>query len=476
MKIVIWKYEPDKNFFDLPDLVDKMILTEIYEEGFPLYNEELNSDSDQLTVKCGDWEMTFSLLQTALSGQNKNIKQFFFDGNYRFLVGFTFTNLIGSWRWGIVRPDGITCEPSATRYKLKISAQGILKEWADKYSAMPASAVTGGNDEKTFDEYIENWLFGAGKVRNDLNIASHVGFMPKVSKPLQNGMIQSNTPRITIWKAFTEIAKCFGFMYKIVNPLITYPIEQYNHPPFQVMLFWITQNLGTENIEIVEDNFTEGYDLIGVNDYVAIPFVHGIYTGNVSTAYDSYSGFCTDKQKYSIYTPRGDNQSEIISNEPGGQFGIPVDGKNPTPFSKDSFFFYDTNNLNPIPINKLKRINVEFYFTAPVIINRYGYNHKFTFARIFVNRVNQYNPNNNVYLDEGFANIIDKTARLQYQFLLSGIKRYYELTTKQDMDTTLTVGSHGVVSFDSESRVVRCLKIRDFNIKASTANTYWVEV
>lgn len=220
------------NYFDRPNLIDSIILTEVHEDGFPIFNEEFENEFETFSLLSSDFDLRFSLLQENFSKKGKTIEQFFqtdISIDHCLVAKIQLDEkVIG----GIIDLSRIEIDYSfPTRYDVKITMFSIENEFnafCQGKLFQPLATVN----------YLNNYVFGYGGNyffrgingeflpmyilfnTTKLNWEQKIGYHPVLVNELVWRLMNpgngeaSRFDDVTVWDLFQDLCKKHGIIYK----------------------------------------------------------------------------------------------------------------------------------------------------------------------------------------------------------------------------------------------------------------------
>lgn len=484
MKVFIWKYANNNmNYFDddfADNYIDRICITRILD--IPSFNEEFNSKYDFNELKAGDFTLTLSLLDDARSANGDNLHDFFFadDRDNKFLVVVQFKepnvyNDLYSRRCGMIDLNSLEKDTTVSKNKWQVtfSVTGILREFAEYFSASDMKDAYHEEQNVYFDFYLFqnpdldyalmpiNTTFD---VKNKLSFENKIGFVPKMSSPIHHDILNikysENKNSINRWVLFKELAKGFGFIYRLV--CVSNMNNNISHPNFELVLCWRSDGLKEANIRIIEntDVLSNTYN----NKWIYQANRHEIWTAGEIIQQTLCMGWATNGKQ--IY-----NWDRVINNINFTPVFIVAASSNRWGWSgSDLIIKSGTSPQFIVHWQDVMSFQEILYITS-------GMNGKFkpgsiAFSRCFVQ---DWNINHmNVYSDSGTELIKEKTAIPEYKYLVSGIKSIKKV--KVYMDDLNELSIFCTTSSFNNGKTYLCQRIDNLNIFERTADCEFVEV
>lgn len=211
-----------RNYFENPTYVDKIIFNEIYDEGFPIFNEEWNDEYDDFELRAGDFDLVFSLLQNVTSSNGKTIENFFSEdiNNHCLVAKITLDSKIFG---GLIDISSIKFNYTfiENRYDIQFTVFSFTKEFAtftNHKPPRPALLINSINDyfwfgwRKETNELLPSYFYVD---TSRLNWIAKCGYEPVLITPLwQRIFDEGRANECTSWGLFEDLCKAFGIIYK----------------------------------------------------------------------------------------------------------------------------------------------------------------------------------------------------------------------------------------------------------------------
>lgn len=269
MEYVIHKYSGTNYFKSTTQYVDKMTFTEIFADGFPLFNYETEDISGIAIYKGGEFDLKLSLLQSNTSITGKSIKDFFMGSNrdYFYLINVFF----GSQKFsGVAHGSQISADFTFSQNKneIRIIFKDILQEWRDiNENSSLSSLQINNNDLLTFEEYVIRHFQGLTHDRVLIGTPINKTYLQRLQPYLGPGGLPpisayffgdfynfiTNKSNISRWEAWKEFIKGIGCNFKMqVNGSSVGELP--NLPEYQFEIFFM-EDLESETpatIQIIE--------------------------------------------------------------------------------------------------------------------------------------------------------------------------------------------------------------------------------
>lgn len=473
------------NYFEdgfLDNYIDKIRITRVLD--IPVFNEEFNAKNDFNELKAGDFTLTLSLLDDARSANGDNLHDFFFanDRDNRYLVVVQFKepdvyNDFYSRRCGFIDPNSIEKDTTISKNKWEVtfSVTGMLREFAEYFSASDMADAYHNEQNIYFDYYLyQNNNLGCSllqestgfDVSNKLNFLNKIGFIPKLSSPIHHDIlnihISENKQNINRWALFKELAKGFGFVYRLI--CISGTIELINYPHFSLNLLWRTD--GLKNISIRVAEVTDTISNIYNNKWIYQASRHEIWrqSGIDRTL---CMGWALNKDNpNNIY-----NYDKVITNinfkpvfivaESSTRWGYSGTDLIIKPVSTPQFLV----KWNDVMSFK----EILYIFSGLPGFMSAG---SITFPRCFVRdwNINQMG----MYSDTGVELIKLNTAIEEYKFLISGVRSIRKV--KIYMDDMNDLSLFCTTQSFNDGKTYWCQRIDNLNIYEQTADCEFVEI
>lgn len=416
MDVTIIKYrESDidnrvKNYFDFPISVDSIHLTQCMIEGFPIYSEEIDNQDTAMSVIAGNFTIRFSLLQTDLSENGKNILKFFESDadtrNNLFIIGVKINgkNILGK----IIPPNiKIDLNPRSDGWFVELNCIELtteLRNYLDtRYLQWLGTPIP---DHTLFDDFLLSQYFNSMPAYchriNNLNTNTRCGFNVYFSSYALSYTIMYNYPNLTVWNLLDDLQRGIGINWKLEWDGTTVQLASLYFNT-NLIFFWKTEGINeftgfkiakhevgfvdfTENIKMkllidyefaVSNGSEQGYHnvLALYNDDHRLP--DGVNPANGSELMNCYHH--TTENKWRTDTPLWN--------------------------------FYE-NEMTKIT---LQAATQRLIYTA----SEWGYDVAISFSRML------HNGTSNHY--EGFPTIIEKTALPEMKFLMRGLRMKKDL-------------------------------------------------
>lgn len=434
MKIFITKYKASDgsvpNYFSKKTIVvaDYIVLDDrhIFANSIGSYTDEIQKKDDALTFTTSDIRITLSIISGALSNSGKKLNEFFDPetDNYapvKFKVAFGLseTNIE---RGGFVTVDTVTVNEiqNDSGYILTFTMIGPEEEYiqqAETVEALPMpQAIT----------FFRFWLsiltnnlnFSRIVLRNQtyLTFQQRLGYDPQVSWFLYNKWLNKmGSP--DIWFTALSMFVDHGIMYEVkhsasCNPAALDSFELY-------IKFPTASQYANEapEIEFEEDHIT-GYSSEDTYSNIAIPYVSytpatnadvdifGCLFMNASTSTVSY----TNIDKYG-FTTDVNSLRRIYSVDRWIRNGLRYSNSELKIFGSQRAFIgtYDSINIG-ISLGRCLVKSFNYSITPPPFILE-------------------------TYTDTGFNQIVNATAKLEYKYMIAGLKKFLEITVKYEMNS-----------------------------------------
>lgn len=269
MEYVIHKYT-GKNYFDSDTLyVDKMTFTEVFEDGFPLFNYETEDISGIAIYKGGEFDLKINLLQNNTSVLGKSIKDFFMGTNrdYFYLINIFF----GPQKFsGVCHGSQISADftYSQNKNELRLIFKDIIQEWRDLNESDSLSNLQiADGDLLTFEQYVIKHFQGLTHGRVLIGTPLNKTYLQRLQPYLGPGGLPpvsayfygdfynfiTNKNNISRWEAWKEFIKGIGCNFKMqVNGNSVGELP--NLPEYQFEVFFIEdlENETPATIQIIE--------------------------------------------------------------------------------------------------------------------------------------------------------------------------------------------------------------------------------
>ena len=485
MKIFIWKYANNNmNYFEegfSDNYIDRICILRVLD--IPVFNEEFNARNDFNELKAGDFTLTLSLLDEARSANGDNLHDFFFandrDNKYLVVVQFKEPEVyedLYSRRSGMIDLTSIEKDTTVSKNKWQVtfSVNGILREFAEYFSGSDMADDYHNEQDIYFDYYLydsHNPQYSpllqqstSFLVKNILALENKLGFNPKLASPIHHDILNihyaENKQNINRWTLFKELAKGFGFVYRLI---CSCNIEdRVQHPTFDLVLFWRSDGLKEVDLKIIE--VQEVISNVYNNKWIYQANRHEIWTFGHALQQTMCMGWASNG--YDIY-----NWDRIISNINFTPVFIVAASSSRWGWSgSDLIIKSGTSPQILVPWQDVLSFQEILYITS-------GMQGKFragsiTFPRCFVQHWNIDRMNN--YSDSGTEHIKEYTAIPEYKYLVSGLKAVKRV--KVYMDDLNELSIFCTTRSFNDGKTYWCQRIDNLNIYERTADCEFVEV
>lgn len=338
----IWirKYkEPDgsiKNYFDSPTKVDEFKTEEFFEEGFPEFDESVNTKDDIFKPEASTFTFKFSLLDTKKSTSGYNIKEFIkpqYDFNAKYFVWIKYENkdVIG-----IIDVNSILIDYTKTqnKYELQFDSYSLEKEfenWCGKPIYIPVAIGQEYPPDRLFENFIYGYLFHSKLTGGQCfyfnldaeNIRqtwfNKLGFYPKVMGRVWNSILDYLKYMTQIefdigWWYFLDFAQSLGFSWRFeINEAQPYT----NYFSVKLRLFFRNiANNGQKYFGDISNNLIEHREKVYLNakKFVVIPAIRVVRPMAINYPYPYMLGGGVATAGYKSFVNDLETKSAIISN------------------------------------------------------------------------------------------------------------------------------------------------------------------
>lgn len=254
MEFIIHKYKGSNYFNSDTTYIDKIVFTEMYKEGFPIFSYDSKDISGIAIYKAGEFDLTISLLQTNKSVNGLSIKDFFLgsDRDYMYLINV----FIGSQKFsGIAYGSDVRADFTYPQNKneVTIAFKDILQEWKAKCEKVTLSTLHINNgDILTFEQYVIKHFSGltGSKVLISAPVSktylqrlqefNGVGGLPPAGVWFYGDYFNFITGKdyISRWETWMEFVKGIGCNFKMeVNGFSANELP--NEPEYQFQIFFV---------------------------------------------------------------------------------------------------------------------------------------------------------------------------------------------------------------------------------------------
>ncbi len=268
INVYIWKYLAnnllyDNYFYNRPPLIDKIWIHNVAMDGIPIYNETIEKSDEILEFVADSFQVKLSLLQPDKSINGSDIKSFLFPLSNRNIIFIaivefgdsnnTDTKRIG----GRIEVNSIQADLTQinNNYDITFKLTGLIKELSvlqDRTVFTPYQT-----QDLTLDQFISGCLVPDNPqptyfaVRSYLDWINKLGYAPKLIHKLYNNVVSNNAVP-SKWAVFKDLARNFGFMYKM-SVLPYQNIFREDYPPFIVETFWRSAGLTPVTVQQTTD-------------------------------------------------------------------------------------------------------------------------------------------------------------------------------------------------------------------------------
>lgn len=497
MKAYIYKYTNDlinnetPNFFMdgfEDNFVDKIVLIDSIID-FPEFTDEWNSQDDFMEWKVGNFDLLLSPLFGEKSINSDTLEEFFFgnvkDFRYLCIVEPIEPNVYADFycrRAGFIEPNTIDFDKTVTKNKWQISFTviGMLRELADRFITDDITGDAFNTHPNNIDmmDFIyypgdrDHSLLGGASLgtfgfKDNLNLKAKLGWdhNPILSTMIYDDLFNThsaeNSGNMNRWIIFKEIAKGFGFIYRLV---CTEVLDELAHcPHFELNLLWRSSGVKNVDIEII----TEEKDVISniyANRWIYQASHQEIWTFGPTHRTLGTGWVSNGTQEYNAEKPIGSiNETNIFrlaeSSERYGYSGT------------DLTINWDSGRYT-IHWNYIFSFKEILYISSALegIFNLGG---STTITRCFVKSWS-WDPLHQGYSDEGAAEIKALCPLTEYRFLCSGAKIIRKL--KIFLDGIFELSLFCTSSSLGDEKTYWCQRIDNINYLKQTADVEFVEV
>ncbi len=466
----IWKYRAINNYtfsnyFLNPAFFDKIKVTEIPPDGIPLYNEQLEKSDDVLEFTAGDFDVKLSLLSAAVSVNGDTLKDFLLPGGsrnffYICVVEFGDENDPAAKRaGGRIDLNSIEADLTQTKnkYEVRFKVTGLLKELSLLQEQAQFAPL---NQSLPIDIFLYGCLVPdpaptyLGLV-SKLNWEERVGFEPKLMWQVYNDVIGRGIGRGK-WSVFKELAKGFGFMFKM-SVMERANIFDTNFPPFFISTFWRSDGLNEVIIQRTS-NIEKYSDLNTFKNYFVIT-----HRSNLLGNANEYCGMLAvnDGNIYVADALIGTNMEEMVFQDTSTAIITVINGQSVPVIS-----------ANAATVIHLPTYSTQYLFnTEDVSTNLLRA--QVSFMALFCHSyIHTLIPNVTAFVVIfGVKDMIKRTIGVEYKYFVNGIKKAADCEIVFDTDTSLHLYDTTVI----ERTKYFCKSIKDLNLQKETSKTGWTE-
>jgi hypothetical protein len=451
----IRKYrEPDGTIVNylssqFPNFIDEISLNQLPADGgIPKYYEQFHSYSDIEQFQANLIDINYSYITGEKSYYGKTLEEFIFDkDNYNNLFLCQLVINPSTILDGILVLPDTSDDTTITQNKsgITLRIKGMETELFEQLAINGLVSIS--EDNLTFNDYLTNYIFDGVQIQvnNQLNIASRVGFMPIVSKGLLNNIVNALKDK-NAGDIFKEIALGLGFAFKVESYFTETLYTPYRvYVRFRITLFWRSESLGIatirKDVNIKEsrkgftDTFANQYLMIITNktdtDETRPPFIGHENGGLLKWNTDSF-----------VWTRNGQNHVYPGKEQIRGSFYVNQEQKY---FQK----FPGENYQQPyLPLKQVKVLSLNLYHVEHITLlsSDIGHgrpsNEQIAFIRCFVHTYNYVEAPNNVYsyYDDGFTEILNATANVEYNILVIGLTLRHEYKIIYNDESNIRTG------------------------------------
>ncbi len=211
--VFIWKYS-NGNYFEGIDFIDKLSITKLPVDSFPIFNLTTEEVSGIAKYKAGDFDIRLIIDGGEISHNGKSIDAFFRGGtrNYKFLIGIQFD---AKQFWGISTNEYI--KYNYINRMLEITCAALETEIKQQISNSTVGLL---DQDRTYDDFLVNVLLPQDVVRLNVTKAfANYGELigdPTVMFKAQIERSMSCVGKTTVWDSFVELMVGTGLNYKVV--------------------------------------------------------------------------------------------------------------------------------------------------------------------------------------------------------------------------------------------------------------------
>lgn len=216
--------------------IDAILINEIMEEDFPIFDLETETKGETNQRKAGDWGGTFSFSQEGTSANNENILEFFRGGtrDYKFIILMQVGGTIFHGKFNSSELD-YDFTYSEGKHHVSFIARDLLEEWAIYLNTLHSDFDIGFNSIFYFEGYIHAFHlkdFNVNFIGDTLTV--RVGHTVYFKGSTYNKLKETTDMRgVSRLESFKGLAKGLGFTYDLsvntniadiaANPSIWYP-------------------------------------------------------------------------------------------------------------------------------------------------------------------------------------------------------------------------------------------------------------
>ena len=466
----LWKYRAANNYlfanyFSNPEFIDKIKVSDIPPDGIPIYNEQLEKSDETLEFTAGDFDVKLSLLGDCRSALGAGLKDFLLPQgarNFFYICVVEFgeeTDPTAKRVGGKIDLNSIQADLTETKNKYDISFKvtGLIKELSELQEGTQLQPL---NQSLTIDTFISGCLIPDPAPHylgfsSRLNWERRVGFEPILMWQVYNDIISRGIGKGK-WSVFKELAKGFGFMFRM-HVVDGANIFNANYPSFIIETFWRSE--GLNDVVIYRKSAVEKYsDLNTYKNYFLIT-----HRSNILNNANGYSGMLAVNDG-SVYIADGliNPLLEIVELEQNsGAIITIINGENPPIVAQQSS-----------TVIHLPTYSTQYLFNTEGITTNLM-SAQLSFLALFCRRYDHFAIQGELryVFVYGIKGMIQDTIGIDGKYFVNGIKKSSRFVTVFDANNKFNIYDTTSIA----STKYYCKVIKNVDMQNETADTEWNE-